>query len=1144
MRKTDKYTKNIIIGSNKYQHEKKYWLNQLKYHEGVSVLPYDINETVNQLGTFTYTRQFPTKISKKILELCKGKMNGIFVVIMTGICYLLEQYTGEKDILIGCPVLLSNAGNDTNEFIPFSYVYKKTNTFRERVLEFQNIIVKAYHHQTYPLSDVFETLNFVLRDAEPFYSITVEMQGLHKSSGQYDDRDLAFIIEVEASNINLSVKYNAQLYSGESIENIVHDLIRYFECICEDYNKELTTLSILSEEVVRQWKEKRTLMKAMKDQINKQNEETIEESKEEYIRPKTEKEKELVELWKEILGEDRIGIHDNFFRRGGDSLKAVKLVAYLYKYGVKVKDVYDNPTIKQLAKLLLEVKTVISQDSITGEVPLSPIQLRFFENREYNISYYNQTMVLYREKPFDLKCVDDVIQAVIRHHDMLRAKFLFDKSEVIQVIQTTDYIEQLYTSAYIDVTKEKDERAEMMSIAQREQASLNLSEGPLIKLICFHTRQADHLLFIIHHLLVDAYSWRIILECFAIGYKQRVSGEEINLPDKTDSYRKWVNKLIEISRDHVTNEELEYWSKTISHLQSKTSQQETQYNESEINRQYVNLVYNANDTRKVLNKMIELNISIEDFILTSAIHSLRKTYKDKFYVIDIENHGRGDIDDKVNVSRTVGWFTNIYPIGVEFEGENVISCTRQLHSLIQSVPSQGLGYQLLKFYSNQRNQQALDLQYRSEILFNYLGEFDNDIDAEVFQISDFQLGSNVDPEMPNPYLLDINGAIINKQLRIGISYMNDAFNIEQIRNFKKVYNDSVYKVIKEECDNNGTGNCNKFFIEGLEPFNELLYKDCFYNAFFPVVKYYGKSIDIFLSNDTTIYTNDGSAGHIDIEYKEARNIIDLANMYGIKTRQLIYSQDIIAAIKESIIQHHPAIVRVDCFYLRERKDTYLSKHWPHTLLTLGFDDEQEKITVFEQSDINSLDYALKHISYSELVDAYKGLNEAFIVDEKTPSFITFELDESISIIKETDAKKFFIENYSQYKKQIEAGLFTLEKFIDDFDVIINNPESFANDASRIALSFRNILKAKYVEKFRVSHLFFECIDTKQFEKTIQLWRKCLNILEKYTYLQYYKVESVKKIHSTLIAILELEKELHNQMQRIICEYIKEEACEV
>lgn len=1144
MKTTDKYTKNIIIFSNTYQHERDYWLEQLKNHKGVSVLPYDTSGTLNQLGTFTYVAQFPKIISDKIIKLCRESLNGIFVVVMTGICYLLQQYTDEKDILIGCPILLSNADNHTNEFIPFSYVGKKANTFKECVMEFQNIIVKAYQYQTYPLSDVFETLKFALQDAEPFYSITVEMQGVHRSSRLYGNRDLAFIIGAEDANIELKVKYNAQLYSGESIENIVHDLIQYFEYICADYNKELTSLSILSEESLRQWKEKRTVMNEIQDKLNKQDDGTIEESNAEYILPQTEKEKELMELWKEILGEDKIGIHDNFFRRGGDSLKAVKLVAYLYKYGVKVKDVYDNPTIKQLAELLLEEKTVISQENITGEVPLSPIQQRFFGNREYNISYYNQTMVLYRENYFDLKCVDDVVQAIIRHHDMLRAQYIFDKNEVVQIIQTADSIEQLYISDYIDVTKEKDERTAMESIAQREQASLNLSQGPLIKAICFHTKNGDHLLFIMHHLLVDAYSWRIILECFAIGYKQRILGEEIVLPDKTDSYKKWVNKLIAISRDSVINGEREYWSRTISHLRTKTKQETTKYIAPEKNRQYINLVYSVNDTRKVLARMIELNISIEDFILTNAILSLRKSYVDKLYVVDLENHGRGDIDDEVNVSRTVGWFTNIYPIGVEFKGENVISCTRQLHSIIQSVPSQGFGYQLLKFYANQSGQQAFDLQHDSEILFNYLGEFDNDIDTEVFQISDFYPGSNVDPEMPNPYLLDINGAIINRQLRIGISYMNDAFTLEQITNFKKFYNESVCDVLAEECYNKETVHYNKFFIEGLEPFNELLYKDCFYNAFFPIVKYYNKSIDVFLSNDIIIYTNDGSKGHIDVDYKESKNIIDLANMYGIKTRQLIYSQDIIKTIKEAIVQQHPVIVRVDCFYLRGRPDTYLSKHWPHTLLVLGFDDKQETIAVFEQSDINSLDFTLKHITYFELVDAYEGLNSTFIVDEKSPSFIEFELEESISIIKQTDAKKLFIESYLQNRNQREAGLLVLEKFIDEFEIIINEPEIFANSASRLALSFKNILKSKYVEKFSLSRLFLECINMKQVQELIQLWRQCLNILDKYIYSQRYKLESVKKIHSTLITILSLEKDLHQQILGVICEYTEEGDCEV
>lgn len=1132
MGKIDQYTKNIIIFSGKYQNEKEYWLARLNPYTSISILPYDTGISLNLLGMFTYITKFSETVSNEIIKLCKDSNNGIFVVVMTGICYILQKYTGENHILLGCPALLNQEDNNINDFVPFTYANAINMTFKETVMELKKVMVEAYKNQNYPMSDIFEILNLPLAESEPYYSITAQMQEIHKSPKSYSDSDLAFILSKDQSTLKLKIKYNAQLYHEETIKELVTDLMRYFECIHCNYNQSLDSLDVVSEESIQSWKEKQASMVELRKQ---QDNEEIHEENFEYAHPKTDREKELVSLWTDILGKEKIGIDDNFFLLGGDSLKAVKLVASLYKYGIKVKDVYNQPTIRQLAQLLLEEKKTISQETVEGDVNLSPIQLRFFHNYGFQVTYYNQAMMLYREDNFDQKYVNDVMKAIVSHHDMLRAKYYLRENQVIQTIQTIGYPEEFYSIQYIDVTEEVDERVAIETIAKKEQASLDFHDGTLIRIVCFHTSHGDHLLFIVHHLLSDAYSLRIILECFAVGYKQKLLGKEIKLPDKTDSYKVWVDKLIQIAQDSVMRDELAYWSKVASNIRRKTEKEAVSQTELQENRTYINFVYSENETKRILQSMIEWNLNIDEFLLAGTILSLKKSYRDKLYVVDLENHGRGDIDDEINISRTVGWFTNIYSIGVEIQGDNVISGARQLRLVLEKVPSQGLGYSLLKYYGNPEVKEQVDLKRNPEILFNYLGGFDNDIDSEVFKLSDINPGSNVDATIPNSYLLDIAGVIVDNKLRINVSYMNAAFTTKQIEDYQRLFNEMVLGILTEENTTSKEILEKEVFHEGYEPFNDLIYKDCFYNALFPIVKHYHKSIDVFLGNDAIIYTNDGSVQNIDIDYKETTNIIDLINMYGIKTRQIVYSPDILQRMKEALVLQHPVIIRVDCYYLKERKDTYLTRHWPHTLLVLGYDDEKKIVNVFDQSDINALDFTDKQITYDEVYDAYEGLNANFIVDEKSPSFIEFEQEESISVLSEKKAKELFVENYMQYRSLKEEGFLVLEIFIHEFQTISKDQQWFLSHADGLAVSFRNILNSKYVEEFRFKRLFAEEIEISRIQKLISLWRLCLNILEKYAYRKRYKAESVETILNSLQEILSLEKELHQQILSITTE---------
>ena len=163
--------------------------------------------------------------------------------------------------------------------------------------------------------------------------------------------------------------------------------------------------------------------------------------------------------------------------------------------------------------------------------------------------------MLYKPDGFDVRTLTHVFDHLTNQHDMLRAIYHLEEGEITQEIQApgqrVDELEEL------DI-HETDSASRIEQEAGRMQASLSINDGPLIRLGLFHTKDGDHLLIIVHHLLIDGVSWRVLFEDFTTGFTQVLKGEAIQLPAKTTSYATWTQALTEYRTSYKLKKEAAY----------------------------------------------------------------------------------------------------------------------------------------------------------------------------------------------------------------------------------------------------------------------------------------------------------------------------------------------------------------------------------------------------------------------------------------------------------------------------------------------------------------------------------------------------------------------------------------------------------
>jgi amino acid adenylation domain-containing protein/non-ribosomal peptide synthase protein (TIGR01720 family) len=497
-----------------------------------------------------------------------------------------------------------------------------------------------------------------------------------------------------------------------------------------------------------------------------------------HVEPRTETERALARIWSDVLGVSRVGIRDNFFELGGDSILSMQVVSRARQAGLRLasKDVFLHQTIETLApEVSVAVDAGERRQPVVGDVPLTPIQHWFREHHTVNPHHFNQSVLAELVTDVDEDALQVALDALWTHHDALRMRFDDDWNQHNPPVEPLPRLER---------------HAFSERIADEIHASLNLRTGPLLKSALLTKDDRPWLFLAAHHAVVDAVSWRILLDDLDTAYQQAARGEQVDLGSKTTSLRDWSLKLTEHATSGGLDHELAHWN-TVTATEIPIDHELEPAGATDM----VSVVLDIDDTEALLRKApAAYRTRINDVLLGAFAWAVSRWTGGDQVSVDLEGHGREDVFDDVDLTRTVGWFTTIFPVTLTVPDGGWRDLVKSVRKQLRAVPDNGFGYGALRYLAG--SAPAAD----PRISFNYLGQWDasEDTGGGLFLANHGSFGLDHDPAEHRPYLLDVVGAVQDGRLAFSWVYQPDRHERSTVEGVVADFGRAL-RAIAEDC---------------------------------------------------------------------------------------------------------------------------------------------------------------------------------------------------------------------------------------------------------------------------------------------------------------------------------------------------------
>ncbi|MEC0952365.1 amino acid adenylation domain-containing protein, partial [Bacillus velezensis] len=501
-----------------------------------------------------------------------------------------------------------------------------------------------------------------------------------------------------------------------------------------------------------------------------------------YTAPRNELEEQLSVIWQEVLGAKQVGIEDSFFELGGDSIKALQVSARLGRYGWKMtaSDLFRHPSIKELAPLIRKAERVIDQQPVEGDIPWTPVQHWFLSQRMENRNHFNQSVMMFSSDALRKQPLEEALQHLVIHHDALRITVSEENGSLRQINHGIQK-EELYSLDTWDLSATDSWESEIETEVAVLQQRMDMKKGPLLKAGWFKTRSGDYLFITVHHLAVDGVSWRILLEDLSSAYTQAVKGQPVQLPPKTDSFKHYAERLSEYAKSSKLMREEDYWRFTEEETAAELpyEKQPNQTGADSI-RQTVSFTLSEEETSVLLQQVNRAyHTDTQDILLTAAALALRDWTGGGRLRIAMEGHGREPIMPELDISRTVGWFTSMYPVLIDLNtaGSELGTAVKTVKDTLGRIPEKGIGYGILK-YMTPPEQKTIRFRQAPEISFNYLGQFNDTEDQHTFSLSGLASGHDITPTWQREQAVEMSAMAVQNKLHFSLSYPPSRFRKE------------------------------------------------------------------------------------------------------------------------------------------------------------------------------------------------------------------------------------------------------------------------------------------------------------------------------------------------------------------------------
>jgi non-ribosomal peptide synthase protein (TIGR01720 family) len=519
-----------------------------------------------------------------------------------------------------------------------------------------------------------------------------------------------------------------------------------------------------------------------------------------YVAPRNQTEKELCRIWQELLKVELIGIEDNFFTLGGDSILSIQVISRANQAGIQIstRQLFEHQTIAALSQQCGQAgQRETPQEAMQGEQKLLPIQRMFLESAGEGKHHYNQSVLLKPPADLDATTLRSIIEALYRRHDVLRMRLTrgdrhwqgsYQESNVAMIAQ----------SHVQETLPEEDQADYIKERCAYHQGSLDIEHGPLWKAVHFTGQGGDRLFLVIHHLVVDGVSWRILLADLEQAYQQSRKGQVIALEAKSSSYQQWGQAIEDYADGEELEQERHYW---LSQYRQKAgdlpTEKESTGTPTYCSTEKVELSWSKEETKALLSQCAgAYRTQINELLLSGVYLGLRKWSREPGLRITLEGHGREDLFEQLDLTQTVGWFTSTYPLTLHSESDTVSAVIKAVKEQYRSVPRHGIGYGILRQIRRDEELEAAETASPTALIFNYLGQFDQSLNAETaFQAASEETGEAMSSETIRQHRLGLNGMVAGGVLRLRLDYSREQHTEQTMREVARYLEDGLREVI-------------------------------------------------------------------------------------------------------------------------------------------------------------------------------------------------------------------------------------------------------------------------------------------------------------------------------------------------------------
>ncbi|KAL5358596.1 acetyl-CoA synthetase-like protein [Aspergillus floccosus] len=439
------------------------------------------------------------------------------------------------------------------------------------------------------------------------------------------------------------------------------------------------------------------------------------------LKPSTDVEERLHATWAHVLGlsGDSIGVNDSFYDLGGDSISAMQVVAQARSRGLEhsAHHILQLKTIAAIAKeaVVTARPQSLMQDDVTNELfDLTPIQLFFFEKYPQGTSRFNQNMLVHIQQPVTSTDIEHAVAQLVRRHSILRARYVRDEDG-----NWKQYLSNATRESFEFRSHLVSSEQEMRRIITASQGSLDIVHGPVFVVDLFELGDKQCLFMIGHHLVIDLVSWRIMLA----DMDAMLQGGRSE-PEPAMSFQAWSRLQAEYARNHLNPADV--------HMLPR------------IDEEFMKKFWGASDNPNLIgdseSKMIRLDEGTTDAIFTQSsralgvepvellhaalLFSFTQTFPDRSTPsIYAEAHGREPWDPTIDITRTVGWFTTLWPVVVQLETfDDLQTVIEKVKVARRQRTNNGWDY-FTSIYQNSQNKRQSAGMPPIEITFNYAGKF-------------------------------------------------------------------------------------------------------------------------------------------------------------------------------------------------------------------------------------------------------------------------------------------------------------------------------------------------------------------------------------------------------------------------------------